>query len=148
MNGVKRNRTKLADTASLAVPSLETVEEIPVFEPAPTDSRHLLVLLAALICGGMLMIPALRPLPLAMDEYGTYWIMSDENPLTLLKRSLDYENIPPLSPFIRSGLFAVLGGNEFAFRFPCAFWYMLTIVGVCTCWDVTSWVRGRARWQR
>jgi hypothetical protein len=130
MNGVKRNRQKLSDTASLAIPSIETVEEIPVFIAAPSDRAHLLVLAAALLSGLLLMIPALRPVPLAMDEYGTYWIMSDENPLTLMERSLKYENIPPLSPIIRRVFFSVFGQTEFAFRLPFVVWYLLTIGGV------------------
>jgi hypothetical protein len=127
MNGVKRNRAKLSDTAALTIPSVETVEEIPVFIAAPSDRAHLLILLAAFISGALLMVPALRPVPLAMDEYGTYWIMSDENPLTLMERSLNYENIPPLSPIIRRFIFNSLGQNEFAFRFPFVLWYLLTI---------------------
>ncbi|QDT56684.1 hypothetical protein Pan44_47410 [Caulifigura coniformis] len=130
MNGVKRNRQKLSDTASLAIPSIETVEEIPVFIAAPHDRAHLLVLLAALVIGFGLMVPALRPVPLAMDEYGTYWIMSDENPLTLMERSLQYENIPPLSPLVRRVFFQTFGQNEFAFRLPFVVWYLLTIGAV------------------
>ncbi len=130
MNGVKRNRQKLSDTASLAIPSIETVEELPVFVPAPSDRAYLLVLAAALLSGLLLMIPALRPVPLAMDEYGTYWIISDANPLTLMERSLQYENIPPLSPLIRQWMFAVLGESEFTFRLPSVIWYLLTIMTV------------------
>ncbi len=130
MNGVKRNRQKLSDTASLAIPSIETVEEIPVFIPAPFDRAHLLVLLVALISGACLMYPALRPLPLAMDEYGTYWIISDSNPLSLMERSLNYENIPPLSPLLRRWVFALLGESEFTFRLPSVVWYLLTIGAV------------------
>lgn len=127
MNGVKRNRQKLSDTASLAIPSIETVEDIPVFRPAPSDRAHLLVLLAALVSGILLMSPALRPVPVAMDEYGTYWIVSDSNPLTLMRRSLNYENIPPLSPWLRSWVFALLGESEFTLRLPSVVWYLLTI---------------------
>ena len=101
MNGVKRNRQKLSDTASLAFPSVETLEELPVFVPAPNDRAHLLILLLALISGACLMLPMLNNVPLAMDDYGTYWIISDSNPLTLMERSLKYENIPPLSPLVR-----------------------------------------------
>jgi hypothetical protein len=130
MNGVKRNRQKLSDTASLAIPSIETVEEIPVFIAAPSDRLHLLVLGIAFASGLLLMIPALQPVPLAMDEYGTYWIMSDENPLTLMQRSLRYENIPPLSPLVRRVFFNLFGRDEFAFRLPFVCWYLLTIGAV------------------
>jgi len=130
MNGVKRNRQKLSDTASLAIPSIETLEELPVFVPAPTDRAHLLVLLFALVCGGLLMLPMLNNVPLAMDEYGTYWIISDSNPLTLIERSLKYENIPPLSPLVRRFIFSLLGESEFTLRLPSAAWYLLTIATV------------------
>jgi hypothetical protein len=130
MNGVKRNRAKLSDTASLAIASIETVEELPVFTPAPVRRWDLAILALALVSGAALMSPALGGVPLAMDEYGTYWIISDLNPLSLMERSLKYENIPPLSPILRRAFLAILGENEVTFRLPSFTWYLLTVCAV------------------
>ncbi len=86
-----------------------------------------LLLLIALISGIGLMISAVTAGPLALDEYGTYWIAGD-GPLTLWERSLDYENIPPLSPWLHRKFLNILGESEWSFRLPSAIWYLLAIV--------------------
>ena len=86
-----------------------------------------ILLALAMASGFALMIPSLTAGPLVLDEYGTYWIAGD-GPLTLWQRSLDYENIPPLSPWLHRVFMDVLGESEWSFRFPSAIWYLLAIV--------------------
>ena len=93
------------------------------------------ILLAAFISGLLLMIPAMFAGPLVLDENGTFWILGHENPLTIWQRSLNYENVPPLSPWLRGLCFYALGESEFAFRLPSIVWYLLAILA--------SWLLGR-----
>jgi 4-amino-4-deoxy-L-arabinose transferase-like glycosyltransferase len=79
----------------------------------------------AAICT-VLMLPMLTSLPLVLDEHGTWWITGD-GPLNLWRRSLEYENIPPLAPAIHWLFISILGKSEFAFRLPVA---LLTIAAV------------------
>lgn len=95
---------------------------------APVDrieadrSPAIVLILALASCVG-LMFPMLFAGPLALDEYGTYWIAGD-GPLTLWERSVNYENIPPLAPFINWTFFRILGESEFVFRLPSALCYL------------------------
>jgi hypothetical protein len=94
---------------------------------SPAEQRLAGSLLAlAFLSGGVLMIPMLTAGALALDEYGTYWITGD-GPLTIWQRSLDYENIPPLSPWVRRIFMLVLGESEFSFRLPAAVWFLMAI---------------------
>lgn len=86
-----------------------------------------ILLALAMVSGFALMIPTLTAGPLVLDEYGTYWIVG-EGPLTLWQRSLDYENIPPLSPWLHRVFMDVLGESEWSFRLPSVIWFLLAIV--------------------
>ena len=86
-----------------------------------------ILLALAMVSGFALMIPTLTAGPLVLDEYGTYWIAGD-GPLTLWQRSLDYENIPPLSPWLHRVFMDVLGESEWSFRLPSVIWFLLAIV--------------------
>ena len=86
-----------------------------------------ILLALAMVSGFALMIPALTAGPLVLDEYGTYWIVGD-GPLTLWQRSLDYENIPPLAPWLHKVFMDVLGESEWSFRLPSAIWFLPAIV--------------------
>lgn len=85
------------------------------------------ILLAAILSGVGLSIPLLTAGPLVLDEYGTYWLADDRSPLSLWERSLNYENIPPLSPWIHRLSLRWLGESEWSFRLPSAVWYVLAI---------------------
>lgn len=90
----------------------------------PRFGRSLLML--ALTSGILLSIPCLLAGPLAMDEYGTYW-MAGDGPLTLWERSLNYENIPPLAPWIHRITIQLLGESELTFRLPNPLCYVIAI---------------------
>jgi hypothetical protein len=85
-----------------------------------------IILAFALLSGAVLMTPMLTAGALALDEYGTYWIAGN-GPMTLGQRSLDYENIPPLSPWLHRVFMNVLGETEFSFRLPSAVWFLMAI---------------------
>lgn len=87
------------------------------------DRSAAIVLLLALASCTMLMLPMFPAVPLALDEYGTYWIAGD-GPLSPWKRSLNYENIPPLAPLIHRGFFRIFGESELTFRLPSALCYI------------------------
>ena len=95
----------------------------PVIEP-PFYGRMLLLI--SILSGIGLSVPCLTAGPLAMDEYGTYWIASD-GPLTMWERSLNYENIPPLAPWLHRVILNVLGESELTFRVPTTLCYVLAI---------------------
>lgn len=95
----------------------------PVVEP-PFYGR--ILLLISILSGIGLSVPCLTAGPLAMDEYGTYWIASD-GPLTMWERSLNYENIPPFAPWLHRVILNVLGESEFTFRVPTTLCYVLAI---------------------
>lgn len=80
----------------------------------------------AVICA-FLMLPMLTAGPLVLDEHGTWWIIGD-GPLNLYRRSLEYENIPPLAPAIHSLFISVLGKSEFVFRLPTAIMGIAAVV--------------------
>ncbi|MBL8815010.1 MAG: glycosyltransferase family 39 protein [Planctomyces sp.] len=87
----------------------------------------ILLLGIALVSGISLMVPMLTAGPVELDEYGTYWIADDSGPLTLCQRSLDYENIPPLSPWFHRLFMDIFGKSEWSFRLPSAIWFVLAI---------------------
>lgn len=96
-------------------------------QPTPDKKIGWLLLTIALASGLALMIPAMTAGPLVLDEYGTYWLAGD-GPLTLWERSLNYENIPPLSPWLHRLFMDILGESEWSFRLPNVLWFLLAIV--------------------
>lgn len=90
----------------------------------PLDNWARWILVLAFLCGIAFMAPVLRAGPLALDEYGTYWLAGPSNPSTLVIRSLNYENIPPLAPLIQRVFLQVFGETELIFRLPgiLCFW--------------------------
>lgn len=103
-------------------PSLGEEVSPPGLDRSSPLDRGILAL--ALLCGIAFMVPVMRAGPLALDEHGTYWLAGPSNPSTLVVRSLNYENIPPLAPLIQRGFLQVFGESEFVFRLPgiLCFW--------------------------
>jgi hypothetical protein len=96
-------------------------------QPTSDPKIGWLLLTIALASGLALMIPAMTAGPLVLDEYGTYWLAGD-GPLTMWERSLNYENIPPLSPWLHRLFMDVFGESEWSFRLPNVLWFLLAIV--------------------
>ncbi len=123
-----------ATAEDAGIPSHVTLPAIAALDV--NEQRIGRVLLAiALLSGIVLVIPGLMAGPLVLDEHGTFWLAGRNNPLTLWERSLNYENIPPLSPLIHRVFMDLLGESEFVFRLPSALWY-LAAIGI-------SWQLGR-----
>lgn len=113
------------------------VSDSPECSASPRDLGWLIV---GLLSGGALMAPLLNAGPLALDEHGSYWLVSSDLPGTTLQRSLDYAAIPPLSAWLELAFLAVFGKSELVFRLPSALCYLAAIAVV---WSVASQVAGR-----
>lgn len=73
------------------------------------------------------MVPFLTAGPLTLDEHGSYWLLESDVPSTILKRSLNYAAIPPLSAWVQYLCIAIGGKNEFAFRLSSAVPFIASI---------------------
>ncbi|HUQ71863.1 MAG TPA: glycosyltransferase family 39 protein, partial [Planctomycetaceae bacterium] len=111
---------------------VSTAETMPLAVGALPQSLWLprCLLAFALLSGVGLMVPTMFAGPLVLDEYGTYWLVDVESPGTLLQRSLDYENIPPLTPYLQRQLCRLFGTSEFSLRLLSMLSYWLAIGAV------------------
>jgi 4-amino-4-deoxy-L-arabinose transferase-like glycosyltransferase len=98
--------------------------------PAERDLWPLFLLAAAFLSGLAFMAPIRNAGPLVLDEYGTFWLVDPNSPLTLWERSLHYENIPPLMPLIQRTFLALFGESELVFRLPSVLCYLAAIPAV------------------
>lgn len=110
-----------------SVPSRVSIPALAVGNSAQQKLGRIL-LATAMISAAFLMLPGLLGGPLILDEHGTYWIAGRDNPLTLWERSLNYENIPPLSPALHRLFLDLFGESEMVFRIPSAVWFLLTVL--------------------
>ncbi len=123
-----------------SVPSFATLPATAAMDPVQRKAGVVLLVIS-ILSGIGLSLPCLFAGPLALDEYGTYWLAGRNNPKTLWERSLNYENIPPLSPWLHRIFMDVLGESEFAFRLPSAVWFVTAIVAA---WFLGKEVMGPA----
>lgn len=121
--------------SAVSAPSI--VSDSPARSAPPTD---LVWLVVALLSGCALMAPLLNAGPLALDEHGSYWLVSSDLPGTSLQRSLDHAAIPPLSAWLEQAFLAACGKSEFVFRLPSPLCYLAAIV---VTWLVGSQLAGR-----
>lgn len=103
---------------------------LPVYTLPKSPWLPRVLLAFALLSGIGLMVPVVSAGALALDEHGTYWLVGPENPGTLWQRSLDYENIPPLSPLLQRQLCYLFGTNELSLRSLSILSYLLAIAAV------------------
>lgn len=96
-----------------AIPSPKTTR------PALAD-RLLAGVALALTAAGCLLasLPVWRSDSLTLDEHASYWIAADENPGTLLQRSLEYSATPPLSFGLQRAALDLLGKHAWVLRLP------------------------------
>jgi hypothetical protein len=132
MSARKSKRRGIApppDTTTLLVSTAETsplaLADLPPLQPQRLAAW---LLVAALVSGIGLMIPTVFAGPLVLDEHGTYWLVGESNPGTLWQRSLDYENIPPLSPWLQRQCCRVFGTSELSLRLLSMVSYWLAIL--------------------
>lgn len=115
------------ETVTLLVTSAETVP-LATLAPAATSLSPALLLSFALVSGAALMIPTVFAGPLVLDEHGTFWLVGENNPGTLWERSLNYENIPPLAPWLQRQSCRLFGVSELSLRLPSILSYWLSIL--------------------
>lgn len=125
----KRRTTAPPETATFLAATAETTP-LPVIGATEAAWWPMALVAFALLSGVGLMIPTVFAGPLVLDEYGTYWLVGPENPGTLWQRSLDYENIPPLSPYLQRLLCQTFGTSELSLRLLSMLSYWLAIVAV------------------
>lgn len=118
--------SSVADPDPPRAPSSVTLPVIAAMDPNEIRLGRQLMWLAV-VSGLAMMLPALTAGPLVLDEHGTYWIAGRDNPLSLWERSLKYENIPPLSPFLHRVFLELLGESEWSFRLPSVLCFLLAV---------------------
>jgi hypothetical protein len=102
--------------------------EKAVLKPHTLLRSDLLAATPGVLISLLLMLPLLSPKPLVLDEHGTWWIVADGGPLNLVRRSLEYENIPPLSPAIHWLFIKLFGKSEIAFRLPTVLFHLAAVL--------------------
>lgn len=106
-------RVRNEDGVASAISSRQTM-------PSALPNRLLGGLALALIAAACLLasLPVWRSDALTLDEHASYWIAAEENPGTLLQRSLEYSATPPLSFALQRAALDLLGKHAWALRLP------------------------------